>query len=149
MQVTDFTLPDQDEQLHTLSDYKGHFVILYFYPKDDTPGCTKEACNFQDNLERLRQMGVVVLGVSKDSIKSHKKFAEKYHLNFPLLSDEERKVIDAYHAWGKKKFMGKEFEGILRITYLIGPDGDIKKVYENVNPTTHVSEILSDIESFS
>lgn len=149
MQVTDFTLPDQDETLHTLSDYKGHFVVLYFYPKDDTPGCTKEACNFQDNLEKLRQMGVVILGVSKDSIKSHKKFAEKYHLNFPLLSDEGKKVIDAYQAWGKKKFMGKEFEGVLRKTYLIGPDGQIKKTYENVDPTKHVQEILSDIESFS
>lgn len=147
MTAPDFTLPDQEEKSHTLSAYIGTYVVLYFYPKDDTPGCTTEACNFQENLERLTSMGVVVLGVSKDSVKSHKKFAEKYHLNFPLLSDEGKKVIDAYHAWGKKKFMGREFEGILRTTYLIGPDQEIKKVYENVNPAKHISEILADIEA--
>jgi len=147
MIATDFILPDQDAKLHRLSDYRGKYVVLYFYPKDDTVGCTKEACNFQDNLERLTNMGMVVLGVSKDSVKSHKKFAEKYHLNFPLLSDEDRKIIDAYHAWGKKKFMGKEFEGILRTTYLIDPNGEIKKVYENVDPTKHITEILQDIEA--
>lgn len=148
MIATDFALPDQNDILHTLSDYKGKFVVLYFYPKDDTPGCTREACNFQENLEKLTSMGVIILGVSKDSVKSHKKFAEKYHLNFPLLSDEERKVIDAYHAWGKKKFMGREFEGILRMTYLIGPDQEIEKVYEHVNPKDNVQEILQDIDGF-
>jgi len=121
--------------------------VLYFYPKDDTPGCTKEACNFRDNLSRLTDMGVVVLGVSKDSVVSHKKFHNKYHLTFPLLSDEKREVITAYHAWGKKSFLEKEYEGILRTTYLIDPQGEIKKVYEKVNPSEHVEEILLDLSS--
>ena len=149
MTAADFTLPDQDGKEHTLSDYRGKWVVLYFYPKDDTPGCTTEACNFRDNITRLTDMGVVVLGVSKDSVKSHKKFEDKYHLNFTLLSDEDKKVIQAYHAWGKKKFMGKEFEGTLRTTYLIDPQGEIKKVYENVNPGQHIKEILQDRASFT
>ncbi len=143
--ATDFTLLDQDGKSHTLSQYKNYIVVLYFYPKDDTPGCTKEACNFRDNLGELTKKNVIILGVSKDSVKSHKKFAEKYHLTFPLLADENHEVIDAYHAWGKKKFMGREFEGILRTTYLIGKDNIVKKIYENVNPTEHIQEILKDL----
>jgi peroxiredoxin Q/BCP len=141
-----FSLPDQDGKIHKLSDYKGKWVIVYFYPKDDTSGCTTEACNFRDSFHELQAKGVVILGISKDSIKSHKKFAEKNDLNFPLLSDETKEVIDAYHAWGKKKFMGKTYEGILRTTYLINPAGEIVKVYENVNPTIHAKEILKDLE---
>ena len=142
-----FTLPDQTGTMHSLFEYKGKWVILYFYPKDDTPGCTKEACNFRDSAKDFSKAGVVILGVSKDTILSHKKFAEKYHLQFPLLSDESKEVIKAYGAWGMKKFMGKEFEGVKRTTTLIGPDGMIQKVYENINPITHASQILKDIQT--
>ncbi len=145
MKATDFELPDQDGKEHKLSDYRGKWVVLYFYPKDDTPGCTTEACNFRDSMGELEKKGVVILGVSKDPIVSHKKFAEKYHLNFPLLSDVQKTVIQTYHAWGKKKFMGREFEGTLRTTYLIDPAGEIKKVYENVNPTIHADEVIRDL----
>lgn len=148
MNATDFRLSDQDGVIHTLVQYKGKWVILYFYPKDDTPGCTKEACNFRDSTEEFKKHGVAILGVSKDSVASHKKFAEKYHLTFPILSDESVETIKAYHAWGKKKFMGREYDGTLRMTYLINPDGDIAKVYENVNPLVHAEEILTDLQSF-
>ncbi|MFZ2025293.1 MAG: thioredoxin-dependent thiol peroxidase [Microgenomates group bacterium] len=141
-----FSLFDQTGIMHTLSQYKGKWIILYFYPKDDTPGCTKEACNFRDSFKDFTDAGVVILGVSKDSVASHKKFVEKYHLQFPLLSDESKEVIKAYGAWGMKKFMGKEFEGVKRTTTLIGPDGIIQKVYENVNPITHAGQILKDIQ---
>src|SRR5258706_7110268 len=106
MVAKDFTLADQNGVMHSLHDYKGKWVVLYFYPKDDTPGCTKEACNFRDATGELQKRGVVILGVSKDSVASHKKFSEKYHLNIPILSDESKEVIIAYEAWGKKKFMG-------------------------------------------
>ncbi len=146
MQASDFKLPDQDGKTHQLSDYHGKWVIIYFYPKDDTPGCTTEACNFRDSFHELQAKGVVILGISKDSVKSHKKFAEKNNLNFPLLSDETKEVINAYHAWGEKKFMGKTYEGIRRTTYLINPKGEIVKTYENINPTIHAKEILKDLE---
>lgn len=145
MKAFDFSLPDQDGIVHTLSQYKGKWVVLYFYPKDDTPGCTKEACNFRDSFKEFEKKGVVILGVSKDSVASHKKFAEKFNLTFPLLSDESKEMIKAYKAWGEKKFMGKTFEGILRMTYLINPEGEIFKVYENVNPLSHASQILADL----
>lgn len=141
-----FTLLDQDGVAHTITQYKGKWVVLYFYPKDDTPGCTKEACNFRDSALDFKKLGVVILGVSKDSVASHKKFAEKYHLNFPLLSDESTDVIKAYHAWGEKKFMGRTFEGVKRTTTLIDPVGNIKKVYENVNPLIHSNQVLSDMK---
>lgn len=144
-----FQLPDQMGKMHSLSEYKGKWVVLYFYPKDDTPGCTKEACNFRDSSVEFKKLGVIILGISKDSVTSHKKFAEKYHLNFPILSDESKEVIKAYNAWGMKKFMGKEFEGVKRTTTLIGPDGSVKKVYENVNPLIHANQILSDIKTLS
>lgn len=145
--ANDFNLPDQDGKYHKLSDYKGRWVVLYFYPRDNTPGCTKEACNFRDSFRELQKMDVQILGVSKDSIASHKKFAEKYNLNFPILSDEDKGVIKKYKAWGIKKFMGREFEGIFRKTYLIDPKGTIKKVYEKVNPLTHASEIIKDLNA--
>lgn len=145
--TSDFNLPDQDGKNHKLSSYKGHWVVLYFYPKDDTPGCTKEACNFRDSFRELQKLSVQILGVSKDSVASHKKFAEKYNLNFPILSDESHEVIKKYKAWGVKKFMGREFEGILRKTYLIDPKGIVKKVYEKVNPLTHASEIIKDLNA--
>lgn len=143
-----FFLQDQTGNTHTLENYSGRWVVLYFYPKDDTPGCTKEACNFRDNIAALQNLGAVVLGVSKDSVESHVKFAQKYHLNFPLLSDPTTETIKAYGAWGKKKFMGKEFEGILRNTYLINPTGEIVKTYEKVNPDLHTQELINDIKNF-
>ncbi len=147
MKTKDFELPDQNGKVHKLSDYKGKWIVLYFYPKDDTPGCTKEACNFRDSIDKFQKIGAQILGVSKDTIASHKKFAEKYKLNFPILSNETKEVIKAYKSWGIKKFMGRQFEGIIRNTYLIDPNGKIKKFYEKVNPLTHPSEVLSDIKS--
>jgi len=128
----DFTLLDQNGQPHSLHDYLGKWVILYFYPKDDTPGCTTEACNFRDSLRDLQKLGVVTLGVSKDSVASHGKFAAKYQLNFPLLSDPDRQVIEQYQAFS-------------RTTYLIDPKGMIAKIYSKVNPTQHASEIIQDL----
>lgn len=145
MKAPDFSLPDQNNEVHTLSQYAGKWVIVYFYPKDATPGCTKEACSFRDGREFLKDAGAVVLGISKDSVASHKKFADKHSLNFTLLSDESAETIKAYGAWGKKKFMGKEYEGISRNTYLINPDGEIVKEYKGVNPLTHVGELLKDL----
>lgn len=145
----DFNLPDQDGVYHKLSDYKGKWIVLYFYPKDDTPGCTKEACGFRDDLGQLEKFGVVVLGVSKDSPKSHQKFKEKYHLNFSLLSDETKEVTQAYGAWGEKNFMGRKFSGTLRKTYLIDPQGEAKKIYEKVDPLIHAGQILTDLKSLT
>ncbi len=149
IQADDFTLPDQEGILHSLSQYHGKWVVLFFYPKDDTPGCTKEACNFRDSFAALQSFGAIILGVSKDSVASHKKFAQKYHLNYPVLSDEKRQVIQTYNAWGKKTFMGRVFEGTLRITYLINPGGAIQKVYDKVNPTIHAGEILGDLKKLT
>ena len=142
----DFTLPDQTGAMHSLADYHGRWLVLYFYPKDDTPGCTIEACSFRDSLTELTARGAAVIGISKDSVKSHKKFANKFSLTFPLLSDQSTEIIKAYGAWGTKKFMGREFEGIQRNTYLINPEGEIVKTYEKVNPKEHTKEILADIE---
>lgn len=141
----DFELPDQEEVMHKLSDYRGKKVVLYFYPKDDTPGCTKEACSFRDSFGDFRKNGMIVLGVSKDDAKSHAKFQEKYSLPFPLLSDTDTNVIKAYEAWGLKKYMGKEYMGIMRVTYVIDEAGKILKTYEDVKPQDHAQEILSDI----
>lgn len=145
----DFALLDQEGKIRMLSDYKGKWIALFFYPKDDTPGCTKEACSFRDNLESLTQKNIVVIGVSADSVMSHKKFAEKHNLTYPLLSDTEKKVIISYGAWGIKKFMGREYEGILRNTYLINPQGIIKRIYEKVTPQNHVIQILDDIATLA
>lgn len=146
MKAKDFELNDQDGVIRKLSDYRGKWILVYFYPKDDTPGCTTEACSLRDNFRELEKLGVQILGVSKDSVKSHQRFAQKYSLNFPILSDESLETIKAYEAWGKKKFMGREFEGTLRKSFLIDGQGEIKKVYENVNPTKHAGEILEDIK---
>lgn len=148
-QAPDFSLPDQDGNLKTLHDYHGQWVVLYFYPKDDTPGCTAEACSFRDERDAIAEYGnAVVLGISKDSVKSHKKFAEKYKLNFTLLSDQSAETIKAYGAWGQKKFMGRKFMGILRNTYLIDPDGNLAKTYEGVNPKEHAAAIIADLRAF-
>lgn len=147
MIASDFSLPDQNNRRRSLSEFRGKWVVLYFYPRDDTPGCTTEACSFRDSFHKLEKAGAVIVGVSKDSVESHRKFSAKYNLNFPLLSDPEKKVIQAYEAWGAKKFMGKEFDGTLRMSYLIDPKGEIKKVYEKVNPTVHAGQIFDDLEA--
>ena len=146
MKAKDFSLPDQDGKIHSLSDYFGNWLIIYFYPKDDTPGCTKEACNFRDRVEEFTKRGVRIVGISKDTVSSHKKFVDKYKLNFPLLSDPEHKVIEQFGAWGKKKFMGREYDGIFRNTYLVNPKGEIVQEYKGVNPLTHASKILQDLD---
>lgn len=148
MKAKQFSLSDENGEKRSLSDFRGKWVVLYFYPKDNTPGCTKEACEFRDHFNKLKEMGVVVLGISKDSSASHLKFKGKFKLPFPLLSDEEKVVIKAYKAWGKKKFLGKEFEGTLRKTYLIDPEGNMAKTYEKVNPLLHAKEIVRDIDDF-
>lgn len=143
-----FSLPDQTGTIRSLSDYNGQWVVLYFYPKDSTPGCTTEACNFRDARESIAELGnAVVIGVSKDSVKSHAKFAEKHNLNFTLLSDETHAMIEAYGSWGLKKFMGREYEGIKRNTYIINPNGKIVKEYEGVNPAKHAAEIINDLQT--
>ncbi len=138
-----FELPDDTNTLRKLSDFRGRNVVLYFYPADDTPGCTKEACNFRDDYSAYEKAGVVVLGVSPDDVASHAKFKKKFQLPFPLLADEGHKVCDLYQAWGPKKFMGKEYEGVLRTTFLIDGNGNIVKVFENVRPAEHSTEVLS------
>lgn len=139
----DFELKDETGQVHRLSDYRGKNVVLYFYPKDDTPGCTTETCSFRDNYSAYEKAGVVILGVSPDSPASHAKFKTKYHLPFTLLSDEDHKVSETYGTWGKKKMYGKEYFGILRSTYLIDKEGKIRKVFENVKPSEHSAEVLA------
>ena len=127
----------------SLSDFKGKNVILYFYPKDDTPGCTKEACAFRDGFSDFQSRGAVILGVSPDSGKSHDKFVEKYKLPFTLLADEDKKIVEAYGVWGEKTFMGRKYMGVLRVTFLIGPDGRIKKIWPSVKPEEHAAEVLA------
>jgi len=139
-----FTLPDQDGKPHSLSDYAGKWVLLYFYPKDDTPGCTAEACGIRDKYDAFKKAKVTVLGVSVDSVKSHAKFVAKYGLPFTLLADAEKKVVEKYGVWGLKKFMGREYMGTKRWSFLIDPDGKIAKVYENVKPIEHAAEVLAD-----
>lgn len=141
----DFTLLDQDGAVHTLSAYKGKRVLIYFYPKDDTPGCTKQACALRDAFPDFGKVDLVVFGISPDSVKSHAKFALKYELPFPLLSDEGKEVVHAYGVWGRKKFMGREYDGVFRTSFLIGPDGRIEKVYEQVKPEQHAAEVLADL----
>ena len=142
MPAPPFEGTDQNGNLIRLQDLRGKKVILYFYPKDDTPGCTKEACNLRDNYTALQQAGYTVIGVSADPIESHKKFAEKYNLPFSLIADPDKKIITAYHAWGKKKLYGKEYEGTLRITYLIDENGLISRIIKNVKPEQHAEQIL-------
>lgn len=126
-----------------LSDFKGKSVILYFYPRDDTPGCTKEASAFRDVYSEIAAKGAVVLGVSVDTVKSHVKFTEKFSLPFPLLADEEKKIVQAYGVWGEKVFMGRKYLGIHRVTFLIGPDGRIKNIWPTVKPEQHAAEVLA------
>lgn len=141
----DFEMLDDTNTSRKLSDYRGKNVVLYFYPKDDTPGCTKEACNFRDDYSAYEKAGVVILGVSPDDVASHIKFKKKFQLQFPLLADDGHKVCDAYGVWGAKKLMGKEYDGVLRTTFLIDAAGIIKHMYENVRPAEHSTELLSEL----
>lgn len=139
----DFTLPDQDGNSVTLSDFLGKKVVLYFYPKDNTPGCTKQACAFAGAYEQFKSKDIAVIGVSKDSTASHVKFAEKYNLPFLLLSDPEHQVIEAYGVWQEKKLYGKVSMGVVRSTYIIDEQGMIEKVMPKVKPDTNAAEILA------
>ena len=141
-----FSLVDQDEQKHKLSDYVGKWVVIYFYPKDDTPGCTKEACAIAEVYKDFGKAGVAVLGVSKDSPASHKKFAEKFSLPFKLLSDESTVMIQKYGAWKEKSMYGKKYLGTERITYVVNPEGKIVAAYPKVDPASHALTLLADIE---
>jgi thioredoxin-dependent peroxiredoxin len=127
----------------SLSDYRGKNVVLYFYPRDNTPGCTKEACAFRDEFAAFKKRGAVVLGVSTDSAKSHDKFVEKFKLPFTLVSDEDKKIVQAYGAWGQKSFLGRKYQGTHRVTFLIGPDGRIKRIWPAVKPEAHAKEVLA------
>lgn len=139
----DFTALTNGGGKVSLSDFKGKNVVLYFYPRDDTPGCTKEACAFRDHFAEFKKKGVVVLGVSIDPVKAHDKFIAKYKLPFTLLADEDRKIVEAYGVWGQKSFMGRKYLGIFRVTFLIGPDGVIRKIWPAVKPEDHAEEVLA------
>ncbi|MGV8150319.1 MAG: thioredoxin-dependent thiol peroxidase [Candidatus Woesearchaeota archaeon] len=138
----DFELKDQNGKSHKLSDYKGKSIVLYFYPKDDTPGCTKEACDFRDNYSEFKKKNVIIIGVSVDDEKSHKKFVDKYKLPFILLADTEKKVVNNYGVWGEKSFMGKKYFGTTRATFIIDKDFKIKKIFPKVSVIGHTKEIL-------
>ena len=143
----DFELPDQNGETHSLSRHRGEWILLYFYPKDDTPGCTKEACGIRDAYADFKENKIKVFGVSVDSVESHGKFAEKYALPFTLLSDADKKAVNEYGVYGKKKFMGREYQGTLRTSFLIDPEGRIAKIYEDVKPEAHAEEILRDFRA--
>ncbi len=138
----EFELQDETGTVRKLSEYRGKPVILYFYPKDDTPGCTTEACNFREDYSAYVNAGVTILGVSPDSPKAHKKFKDKYQLPFTLLADVDHAVCEAYGVWGRKKFMGREYDGVFRTTYIIAADGTIQKVFKDVKPAEHSKEVL-------
>ena len=143
----DFELLDETESPRKLTDYRGKPIVLYFYPKDDTPGCTKEACNFRDDYSAYEEAGVEILGVSPDTPKSHTKFKQKFNLPFPLLADTDKEVVNAYGVWGKKKLFGREYDGVLRTTYIIDGEGKVAQVFEKVRPAEHSEEVLAAIKS--
>ncbi|GAB4503482.1 MAG: thioredoxin-dependent thiol peroxidase [Anaerolineales bacterium] len=142
----DFELADHSGTLQRLSEFRGRPVVLYFYPKDDTPGCTTEACAFRDDYSAYEQANVIILGVSPDTVKAHAKFKAKYNLPFPLLADVEHKVCELYEVWALKKFMGREYMGVLRTTFLIDANGRIVKVFEEVKPAGHSAEVLAALK---
>ena len=141
-----FSLLDQEGKKHSLSQYQGKWVLLYFYPKDDTSGCTKEACAIRDEFPAFKKLSCVVLGVSIDAVSSHSKFADKYDLPFTLLADEKKEVVKKYKVWQKKSMYGREYMGTLRTSFLINPKGMIAKVYEKVKPEIHADEVLADLK---
>jgi len=138
-----FALPAGNGQLFSLKELRGKKVVLYFYPKDDTPGCTREACSFQENIKALEKRGAIVLGVSADSTKSHAKFAEKYGLSFPLISDEKKEIVKKYGVWKEKSFMGRRYMGIERTTFVIDEEGTIRHIFPKVKVDGHTEEILA------
>jgi len=142
----DFTLPNQDNKKVKLSDFSGKNVVLYFYPKDNTSGCTTEACNFRDSFPKLSNLDAVVIGISPDSVESHKKFAEKYNLPFILLADTDKKVLEKFGAWKEKSMYGKKYMGVERTTYIIGKDGKVKKVFEKVKVPNHHNEVIEALK---
>lgn len=142
-----FSAPDDTGKVHALKDYQGQKVVLYFYPKDDTPGCTTESCDFRDNLKSLGKLGVAVLGVSKDSVKSHAKFKEKYNLNFPLLSDEDGDMCENYGTWVEKSMYGKKYMGIERSTFLIDEKGKIAQIWTKVKVDGHIDDVIAALKS--
>ena len=142
-----FALPDQEGKVHKLSDYAGQPVVLYFYPKDDTPGCTKESCAFQDNLPKFRKSKAAVLGMSVLDSKSKAKFADKYGLEFPLLADEDHAVMEKYGVWQEKSMYGKKYMGVARTTYLIGADGKVVRRWDGVKVDGHAEEVLAAVET--
>ena len=144
-----FVLNDEKGTPHALEDYRGKPLVLYFYPKDDTSGCTTEACNFRDDYSAYQENDVTILGVSADDEKSHTKFKEKYSLPFTLLADTEKKVVNLYGVWGKKKMYGREYDGIFRTTFLIDAEGKIAKVFEKVKPAAHSEEVLEAIAALA
>lgn len=144
----DFSLQDQNNETKTLSDYAGTWLVLYFYPKDNTTGCTTEACSFRDERDVIAELGnAEIVGVSKDSVKSHQKFMRDHQLNFTLLSDPDHATIEAYDSWKQKKFMGREYMGTERNTFIIAPDSTIAKIYRGVDPKTHAAEIIRDLKA--
>lgn len=145
----DFTLPDEDGVERSLKDYAGKWVLLYFYPKDDTPGCTIEACTIRDQFENFKKIDAQVLGVSIDSVASHRRFKDAYELPFTLLADTDKKVVTLYGVWGEKKMMGKTYMGTRRTSFLIDPHGVVRKVYENVKPPQHAAQVLQDLAAFA
>ena len=145
----DFSMPDADGSLVSLSALKGQRIVMFFYPRDNTPGCTKEACAFRDAYSDLRAKGVVVLGVSTDDAKSHTKFAAKHSLPFPLLIDAEGAVGTRYGCYGLKKMYGKEYMGITRSSFIIGPEGSLEKIYRKVKPEPHVAEVIADVDTLT
>lgn len=142
----EFTVVDDSGKTVKLSDFKGKKVVLYFYPKDDTPGCTKEACSFRDGISEIRKQGAVVLGVSADSMASHQKFKKKFDLNFPLLADTDKKIIEDYDVWKEKSMYGRKYMGIERTTYIIGKDGKISHIFPKVKVSEHYDEVLAALE---
>ena len=143
----DFELADDTGAARRLSDFRGKPVVLYFYPADDTPGCTKEACNFRDDYSRYRRQGVAILGVSPDTEHSHERFKSKYELPFSLLADEDHRVCSMYGVWGRKHFMGRSYDGVLRTTFLIDSSGKIARVFEGVKPAEHSAEVLAEVRT--
>ncbi|MDQ6985060.1 MAG: thioredoxin-dependent thiol peroxidase [Candidatus Dojkabacteria bacterium] len=144
---TDIAIENQKDENISLSDYKGKFIVLYFYPKDDTPGCTKEACSFRDFNEDIKNLGVEVIGVSKDSIDSHDKFIEKHKLNFTILSDDKMELQKAFGVWQEKSMFGKKYMGTVRSTFIINPEGSIIKVWPDVKVNGHVEEVFEYLKS--
>jgi peroxiredoxin Q/BCP len=142
-----FSLADHEGTIRSLSDFRGSWTVVYFYPKDDTPGCTTEACAFRDAYDELKEQGIVVLGISPDSVESHAAFAAKHRLPFTLLADPAKNVIQSYGAWGERSMYGKKYMGVIRSSVLVDPDGNVAKTYPKASPKEHAEEILADVRA--